>query len=94
VLEITLPIFLDSLPCNKDEMDIDSIHGMNLKEANYVKTLDALSELAIEPILFEAYVPQILKKLDFASCKLSYFTLFIYKLIDRFLKYFSFKHSR
>ena len=75
MLEVTLPVFLDNLPCNEVEMKIDNdnIHGMNLIEANYLKTLDALSELAIEPILFEAYVPQILKKLDFASsssCKL------------------------
>lgn len=83
MLEVTLPVFLDILPYDKDEMKIDNIHGMNLKKANYVKTLDALSELAIEPILFEAYVPQILNKLDFA-CKLSYFTIFIYKLIDKF----------
>ncbi|CAB4400794.1 unnamed protein product [Rhizophagus irregularis] len=70
VLEVTLPVFLDILPYDKDEMKIDNIHGMNLKKANYVKTLDALSELAIEPILFEAYVPQILNKLDFASAEI------------------------
>ncbi|RIA93901.1 Dos2-interacting transcription regulator of RNA-Pol-II-domain-containing protein [Glomus cerebriforme] len=71
VLEVTLPVFLDNLPCNEDEMKIDNIHGTNLMKANFVKTLDALSELAIEPILFEAYVPQILKKLDFASSNFS-----------------------
>src|SRR5688572_19273777 len=72
VLEITLPVFLDKLPCNEDEMKIYGI------KANYLKILDALSELAVEPILFEAYVPQILKKFDFAfsnSCKLFAFYL-------------------
>lgn len=67
ILKVTLPVFLDKLPCNENEMKIYGI------KANYLKILDALSELAVEPILFKAYVPQILKKFDFASsnsCKL------------------------
>ena len=72
VLEVSLPIFLDKLPCNEEELKINNIPGMSLTKANYSKILNALSQLAVEPILFETYVPQILKKLDFASCKLFY----------------------
>ena len=73
VLEVTLPTFLDKLPCNEDELKIGDIPGTSSAKANYLKTLNALSELTVEPMLFEANFPQVLKKLDFASCKCLFF---------------------
>ncbi|CAG8627666.1 4011_t:CDS:10 [Funneliformis caledonium] len=92
VLEVTLPVFLDKLPCNEDELNNDNISGMKV---NYLKFLDALSEFAVEPILFEAYVPQVLKKLDFASsiAEIEYSESLLHSLHTLLLKKTSLNHS-
>ncbi|CAI2171239.1 19808_t:CDS:10 [Funneliformis geosporum] len=95
VLEVTFPVFLGKLPCNEDELNNDNIPGNSLIKANYLKILDALSEFAVEPILFEAYVPQVLKKLGFASsiAGIEYSESLLHSLHTLLLKKTSLNHS-
>lgn len=57
VLDITLPIFVSKLPNIGDVIEKGS-------HSNYSKILDSISKISVEPILFEALVPEILTKLD------------------------------
>ncbi|CAG8542540.1 9825_t:CDS:10, partial [Acaulospora colombiana] len=59
VLEVTLPTLVSQLPSNVEELNLFNIHG-----AKYINALKALSEVPIEPVLFEALVPEVLLKLD------------------------------
>ncbi|CAG8738736.1 10758_t:CDS:10, partial [Dentiscutata erythropus] len=57
VLDVALPIFVSKLPNIGDAIDKGS-------HTNYSKILDSISKISVEPILFEALVPEILAKLD------------------------------
>ncbi|CAH1762414.1 11976_t:CDS:10 [Entrophospora sp. SA101] len=61
ILEITLPIILDKLPNNENDLITNNIH---YDDKLYIRLLKALSELSIQPILFENYLPNILKTIN------------------------------
>ncbi|CAJ0831386.1 7000_t:CDS:10 [Entrophospora sp. SA101] len=61
VNEITLPIILDKLPNNENDLITNNIH---YDDKLYIRLLKALSELSIQPILFENYLPNILKTIN------------------------------
>ncbi|CAG8718188.1 16808_t:CDS:2, partial [Cetraspora pellucida] len=57
VLDVTFPIFVSKLPNTGDAIDKGSY-------TNYNKILNSVSKISVEPILFEALVPEILAKLN------------------------------
>ncbi|CAG8591106.1 1548_t:CDS:10, partial [Cetraspora pellucida] len=64
VLDVTFPIFVSKLPNTGDAIDKGSY-------TNYNKILNSVSKISVEPILFEALVPEILAKLNNALSPLS-----------------------
>ncbi|CAG8443712.1 9188_t:CDS:10 [Diversispora eburnea] len=89
VLKITIPIFISQLPSNYESLKLDDIHG-----TKYSKVLDAISEVAIEKVIFEALVPEILAKLDVSSnLSIEYIEFLLHTLHTLFIKKSSLNHD-